>query len=485
MIILILLALVVLIFYSVLIFRPKNFPPGPPCLPVVGSMPFVPSQRVQFTMQKKWLKEYGPVVGLMYGSHPAIAVIGAEAVLEVLRRDEFQGRPDSFNARDRAFNKRLGFFFTDGPFWAEQRRFSLRHLRDFGFGKKSLEGIILEEAEELIKELQYNDVQSNGFFGLPAINILWSVLGGLRLSQSDGEFMTLLQKITRLFRTGNPSGDILDVLPFLRFIFPGLAGYRERKSATEHGHKFLREAIREHMRTLDENEPRDFIDVYVKEMKKNDGINNVTYTEDGLVMILLDLFSAGAESVANSLDYSLLYMILHPHIQRKVQEELDAVVGRSRKPSLDDRSRLPYLDATLTEALRINPIAPVAPHHRVMTDTKLNGYDIPKDTSVIISMWSVLNDPDHWGDPEVFRPERFLDSNGKFVKDEWMINFGSGKRYCIGESLARNILFLFFATFLQEFSISSPEGDPRPKTIPQTGFTTAPYPFRIKLKQRM
>jgi methyl farnesoate epoxidase/farnesoate epoxidase len=71
-------------------------------------MPFVPSQRVQFTMQKKWLKEYGPVVGLMHGSHPAIAVIGAEAVLEVLRRDEFQGRPDSFNARDRAFNKRLG-----------------------------------------------------------------------------------------------------------------------------------------------------------------------------------------------------------------------------------------------------------------------------------------------------------------------------------------------------------------------------------------
>jgi cytochrome P450 len=62
-------------------------------------------------------------------------------------------------------------------------------------------------------------------------------------------------------------------------------------------------------------------------------------SEDGLIMILLDIYTAGAESVANSLDYSLLYMILHPHIQRKVQEELDAVVGRSRRPSLDDRSR--------------------------------------------------------------------------------------------------------------------------------------------------
>jgi cytochrome P450 len=62
-------------------------------------------------------------------------------------------------------------------------------------------------------------------------------------------------------------------------------------------------------------------------------------SEDGLVTILLDLFSAGAESVANSLDYCILYLILNPHIQKKVQDELDAVVGRSRRPSLDDRPR--------------------------------------------------------------------------------------------------------------------------------------------------
>jgi hypothetical protein len=61
-------------------------------------------------MAKKWKKEYGPVVGLMLGSQPAIAVVGPEEVLEALRRDEFQGRPDTFNARDRAFEKRLGTF---------------------------------------------------------------------------------------------------------------------------------------------------------------------------------------------------------------------------------------------------------------------------------------------------------------------------------------------------------------------------------------
>ena len=108
-----------------------------------------------------------------------------------------------------------------------------------------------------------------------------------------------------------------------------------------------------------------------------------------------------------------------------------------------------------------------------------------QDTTVLICLRSVLSDPGHWGDPEVFRPERFLDSDGNFVKDDWMINFGSGKRYCIGESFSKSVLFLFFATFFQEFSVSIPEGDPRPTTMPQAGFTTAPHPFRIKLKQRI
>jgi methyl farnesoate epoxidase/farnesoate epoxidase len=82
--------------------------------------------------------------------------------------------------------------------------------------------------------------QRNGFFGLSAINVLWAVLGGVRHSHNDGDFKELLQKITRLFRTGNPSGDIIDVLPFLRFLFPNLAGYKERNAGTIGGQNFFR-----------------------------------------------------------------------------------------------------------------------------------------------------------------------------------------------------------------------------------------------------
>jgi cytochrome P450 len=65
----------------------------------------------------------------------------------------------------------------------------------------------------------------------------------------------------------------------------------------------------------------------------------VGYTEEGLIILCLDLFAAGAESVSNSLGFYVLYMVLHPTVQEAVQKELDTVVGRNRRPSLEDRAR--------------------------------------------------------------------------------------------------------------------------------------------------
>jgi cytochrome P450 len=66
-----------------------------------------------------------------------------------------------------------------------------------------------------------------------------------------------------------------------------------------------------------------------------------------------------------------------------------------------------------------------------------------------------------------------------------MISFGAGKRVCLGEVLARNTVFLFFTTLLQEFSFSVPEDDPTPQTVPLSGMIMAPQPFRIKICKRM
>ena len=107
-----------------------------------------------------------------------------------------------------------------------------------------------------------------------------------------------------------------------------------------------------------------------------------------------------------------------------------------------------------------------------------------QDTTLIASIWCLLASEEHWSDPKKFRPERFLDKNGKFVKDEWMIPFGIGKRTCLGEVMARNLLFLFYTTLLQQFSFSLPQGHKTPSTLCLPGITTAPQPFSVTVTPR-
>lgn len=89
--------------------------------------------------------------------------------------------------------------------------------------------------------------------------------------------------------------------------------------------------------------------------------------------------------------------------------------------------RMPYLNATITEISRLSNIGPTTIPHRATTDTEFMGFDIKKNYILLANLNSIHMDKDHWGDPETFRPERFLDDNGRFVNnDPWMIPFGSG-----------------------------------------------------------
>lgn len=310
------------------------------------------------------------------------------------------------------------------------------------------------------------------------------MIAGTRYAHDDDDFKSLLHKLNSFFRSGSPAGNLATIFPVLKKIAPELCGHKKRMEALNELTNFFRKTIHEHKLMLEENNPRDFMDVFLQQMEAEYADENSTFTEEGLIVLCLDLFSAGAETLSNALSFCLLYMVLHPRVQEAVQKELDTVIGRSRRPSLEDRARLPYVEATIAEISRINPIAPIAIPHAALKDTKLGGYDIKKNTPILVNIWSVLHDREHWSDPEVFRPERFLDTDGKFVKDEWLIPFGVGKRVCLGEILARNMLFLIFTTLMQEFTFRTPEEDPYPTTDTLPGFTAAPTSFRVQATER-
>ncbi|XP_072044411.1 cytochrome P450 2D6-like [Amphiura filiformis] len=200
-----------------------------------------------------------------------------------------------------------------------------------------------------------------------------------------------------------------------------------------------------------------------------------------------DLFLAGSETTATTLRWCAVLMLEHPDVQSRVQRELDDIIGRNRLPTLADRPNLPYTEAVIQEIARFATIAPIGAPHFTSVDTTFRGYKIPKDTMIIGNFWSISRDKKLWDDETLdeFQPERFLDENCNSVKKpEHHIVFGSGKRACPGEQLAKMEIYIFFTHMLHQFTMKKPTGAGFNDTRGQPGAVHAPFPFEVCLEPR-
>ncbi|KAL4228825.1 cytochrome P450 2 subfamily U member 1 [Mactra antiquata] len=181
----------------------------------------------------------------------------------------------------------------------------------------------------------------------------------------------------------------------------------------------------------------------------------------------------------------LLYIMAYPDVQENVYKEIDAVV-KWRIVSLKKKKSLPYTEAVFLEVGRIVSPTPFdAPHFTIM-DAKIGDYDGDKDSVVLMNLYSVHYDKDYLGDPECFRPDRFLDNNGTLDADKCShsIPFGNGRRSCIGEQQAKLNIFLSFATMLQKCEFFKAPGEDLDMS-PIPGLVFHPKYFRVSVKDRM
>ncbi|GBN99748.1 Cytochrome P450 2U1 [Araneus ventricosus] len=196
-------------------------------------------------------------------------------------------------------------------------------------------------------------------------------------------------------------------------------------------------------------------------------------------------FGAGSETVRLTVDWLILTTAVHQDVQKKVQEEIDNVIGMDRLPSWDEHDKMPYTAATIMELMRWRTIVPINVLRYTLFDTELNGYYIPKNSYVLANLWSIHHNPKYWGkDAEEFKPERFLsDDRKKVIKSDYFIPFSIGKRSCPGESYARTEVFLYFTAILQKFHVSLPEGA-KPDFDGLLGIGLGPKPYNVCLKKR-
>ncbi|CAN2390081.1 cytochrome P450 [Pristimantis euphronides] len=352
-------------------------------------------------------------------------------------------------------------------------------------GKKSLEERVTEEAQCLCAEFKSQKDQFDPRFLInnAVSNVICSIAFGDRFEYNDAKF----QRLLRLFESSLQAesgllAQIINEIPILVKI-PWIIDLVMKPEYEMLA--FLQEMVSEHKKTWNPNDIRDFIDAYLVEMEKVKEDASTSFTETNIVLSTYDLFGAGTETTSTTLRWALLLMILYPDVQAKVQEEIDQVIGTERKPTMGDVLQMPYTNAVIHEVQRYGDIIPLALPHMTYRNMEIKGYVIPKGTTIITNLSSVLKDPGLWEKPFQFYPKHFLDDNGKFVKREAFIPFSAGRRVCLGEQLARMELFLFFTTLLQQLTFEIPSDQPRPKEDPFYALTMSPHPYNVRIMSRI
>ncbi|EDX16681.1 cytochrome P450 18a1 [Drosophila simulans] len=488
-----LLALVSLLQWLVRNYRElRKLPPGPWGLPVIGYLLFMGNEK--HTRFMELAKQYGSLFSTRLGSQLTVVMSDYKMIRECFRREEFTGRPDT------PFMQTLngyGIINSTGKLWKDQRRFLHDKLRQFGMtymgnGKQQMQKRIMTEVHEFIGHLHASDgkpVDMSPVISVAVSNVICSLMMSTRFSIDDPKFRRfnfLIEEGMRLF------GEIhtVDYIPTMQ-CFPSISTAKNKIAQNRaEMQRFYQDVIDDHKRSFDPNNIRDLVDFYLCEIEKAkaegtdaelfDGKNH----EEQLVQVIIDLFSAGMETIKTTLLWINVFMLRNPKEMRRVQDELDQVVGRHRLPTIEDLQYLPITESTILESMRRSSIVPLATTHSPTRDVELNGYTIPAGSHVIPLINSVHMDPNLWEKPEEFRPSRFIDTEGKVRKPEYFIPFGVGRRMCLGDVLARMELFLFFASFMHCFDIALPEGQPLPSLKGNVGATITPESFKVCLKRR-
>ncbi|XP_072325328.1 cytochrome P450 2D20-like isoform X2 [Scyliorhinus torazame] len=400
----------------------QNYPPGPRGLPFIGNIHQVDLNNPHLSFAKLW-KKYGDVVGVQFGWSNKVILNGYETLKEALvkKSEDFADRPDLAIYKDMTERVGEGIIFARYGQWWKEQR---------KFSLLTLRNFGLGK-----KSLEMRIMEEAGFL--------------------NKEFEDEKGPHNKIFES--------------------------QKKAID----FVQEIVTEHKKSWDPNEPRDFIDAFLAEQEKKKNVPGTSFLENNLMGTVLDLFIAGTETTSTTLRWGLLYMMLHPDVQSKVHEEIDSVVGKERKPTLEDREEMPYTNAVIHETQRLGNIVPISLPHQTYRDTEIMGYTIPKGTTIIPNLSSAMFDENIWSTPHQFNPGHFLNSEGKFVKQEAFLPFSAGRRVCLGEQLAKTELFLFFTYMLQQFTFHVPENESRPSYMEaKYGTTLSPLPYRLCAKLR-
>ena len=446
----------------------------------------------------QWAKTYGDIQTVWFGSKPIVTLHDIPTIYETFLKDgdAYVDRPVD-HSMDVMKGGSYGVGGTNGVVWREHRRFALRVFREFGLGRNLMQEKILVEVMGIISDIR-DDVKS----GKEVLSLqdeidrgVGSVINlitfGFRFDRSKTEeFKKVKQYAANVVET---SGNFLmrimkNNINFFRRLPTFKEYYEHVVQNSRDCEEFFMKLINDHKKKVNlesDQDPVDYVEAYMKEqyrLRKNGDKSNL-YSDKQLYGMVFDLWVAGQETSSTTLSWLFLYIINRPDMQKKIHDELDSVVGSDRAVTLEDKTKLNYLNAVIAETHRYCNLGSFNVPHQLNKDTVIHGYNIPKGMWITYQIATVNRDTRYYDRPTEFIPERFLDKDGKFFNPPSLLPFGIGKRACLGEGLAKLELYLFSANVFNQMRLLPPGKEKiTEERVVRTTNCCKPYECRIELR---
>ncbi|KAK9949049.1 hypothetical protein M0R45_004595 [Rubus argutus] len=434
--------------------RHTNLPPSPLSLPILGHLHLLEPllHRTFHHLSQK----YGPVFSLWFGSRRVVVVSSSSTAEECFTKNDvvLANRP-----RFMLTGKHMGYNYTTvvespyGDHWRNLRRIGAMEI--YSPSRLNMfSGIRKDEVKQLLFKLSrhsredFAKVDLRSMLSEMTFNIIMTMVAGKRYygeDVSDHEESKRFRDLMRQAFTYGGATNLVDFLPILKWV--GSGGFE--KKVIDMGKRmdaFLQGLIDEqrlsktasdqraadtmihHLLSLQESEPEYYTDQIIK----------------GHILVML---LAGTDTSSLTLEWVMSNLLNHPNVLKKARAELDAEFGQHLIDE-PDVYKLPYLQTIISETLRLYPTAPLLVPHYSSEDCTIGGFDVPRDTMVMINAWAIHRDPTLWDDPESFKPERFANGGDDSHK---LMPFGQGRRACPGAALAQRVVGLTLASLIQCF----------------------------------
>ncbi|XP_041995994.1 premnaspirodiene oxygenase-like [Salvia splendens] len=440
--------------------KPIKLPPGPRKLPIIGNLHQISNP--PFPCFRDLSNQYGPLMHLKLGENTVVVVSSPDLAKKMLKDLD----PVFADRRQRAFSDIMTYGSSDiafgpyGGYWRQMRKLCINEL----LSPKMVhlfQSIRSDETSRLIRSLRESsgrivNLTEKIFFHSSSITCRAAYGSVIKDNEA---FVNLTAEATAM-----ASGfEIADLFPSSRIVSAMSWTKRRLKAMRRKLDVILDDVIDRHKRNRVENGSgnsefgsEDMVDVFLR--VKEEGQLQFPIDNDNIKAVLYDIFVAGTDTSAGTIDWTMTELLRHPQVMAKAQAEVRQALKGNSSVQGNIVHNLKYLKLVIKETMRLHPAFPMV-SRASKEEQMINGYTIPAGEWVIVNIWGMHRDPGYWKDPEMFKPERFQDQSLDFVDgDCHFLPFGAGKRMCPGIAFGLANVEFTLSQLLYNFDWGLPEG---------------------------